>query len=1217
MKKLSCIKNIKSLIARKIKLLVLFTITTHLLVIGCNNSDESSPMKTNGQDTLHSLNSNSISGRVDDDPVPGAVVSLIINDQTIIGSATTNQNGDYSIEIPEKLVSKIINSNCMTIIAKKNGKILRSKIPYYVGGIYSGEETVISHYTEAAVQISNEIDVNQTNFFIDFLTVYRNGEMIIKEDLKTYDLCYTVAQSIRTDFYDSNKDSVVLGFSKIHSLKKGIEKKQGFEDYIEEGNNSYNDTLLDPKILSKKLDNRSPSTIDELIQHIDYMIINNPTKHQKLKARISNEFLLSYFLNEKQRLDEVKDGAIDMLNKLNFYYKFLNVIIKIIESDWLLGSVIEISEDAIYDILKKYHDVYLYDKYNEEVLITSVQLIRESLKTGIPIAILGTTALYSATLGSIANTYFTVCNEIVLYKYIKTLGSNIIAHDYLNLYYKAGESENQLFEYLEVENKEEAIRKIADQNKLEKPEYGEGWDSIFDNIKSFLSNHDEYDVKHVYNIIDSLNVLIEESFQLSLKSRIKPQKTILKLFTYADEELQEPYTLIDGNSYIFKLESEDLCLECDIFYNLKTNGLIPDDPDLNSMKYDYHQPSTVGVEINQNTIIKAVAINKESGIFSDCMMYDLKFYKQVTVPTNLQIIAGDGNVNLSWNNVNGASYFNVYQKDGMFYDLIKTTKQTIVRIDNLTNERYYCFAVKALNSAFTSNFSEEKCATPKRPVIIPKNPTIIKIETTSGQNTISWNSVKDAEKYVVYWNTTGNVSIYDNSKIIEEGTSFAHKNLMNGITYYYIVIAVNSYGESDISNEVYGTPKSILSDLIGTWNGEAHSSTGKCIWDVYIKFTSLDGYNLYASYYLTNKHGGCVGDSSENELLTIEDKNVIIGNVNSGLISGVLSALTLSGSFQIGDKWYQLLVEYGQNPNDYHGTFSVTKDDSNSFLSEKLAVFRNDLIIPKVAISPEGNYILVGNDRQNSITFAESTGNILWEYELPHDCEMESSAISKNGEIIVVGGQSSYIFVFSKDGDLLWKKNVKGEISVDITDAGDKIFAAAINKLLCYNRYGNLIWSKDIDTRRWAIWQISVSINGETILLKTNSDIIICNNNGNETHFFDIAPGNSLSGASLDLYGNKFIVCYKSSTSDHYISLYSLSDGLLWNKKVNNHGEVSIDIFDNFFISIRNDGDYILNKNGDVVASSTNGGINHAISNNGKIVIIGYSQGANVFKFNY
>jgi hypothetical protein len=91
----------------------------------------------------------------------------------------------------------------------------------------------------------------------------------------------------------------------------------------------------------------------------------------------------------------------------------------------------------------------------------------------------------------------------------------------------------------------------------------------------------------------------------------------------------------------------------------------------------------------------------------------------------------------------------------------------------------------------------------------PSAPAGLTATAGSGQVSLSWASSFAATSYNVYRSTTNGgpyTAIATNLTI----TSYADTWLNNGTTYYYVVTAVNSFGESSYSNQVGATPGGIV-----------------------------------------------------------------------------------------------------------------------------------------------------------------------------------------------------------------------------------------------------------------------------------------------------------------------------------------------------------------------------------------------------------------------
>ena len=284
-----------------------------------------------------------------------------------------------------------------------------------------------------------------------------------------------------------------------------------------------------------------------------------------------------------------------------------------------------------------------------------------------------------------------------------------------------------------------------------------------------------------------------------------------------------------------------------------------------------------------------------------------------------------------------------------------------------------------------------------------------------------------------------------------------------------------------------------------------------------------------------------------------------------------------------------------------------------------IATIQGALYNYQVAMSPDGAYVIVGDEYQNVVTFAMSDGTILWQYALPEGTEMESGAISTDGKIVVVGGESGSVFGLSSQGTLLWEvqEEVVGEVEVAVTDAGDKVFFGAQQKLFCCDGDGKLLWDRIIDTREWTIWDVSTSFNGDQVLLRTNSDIIVCDDKGNEIAFFDIVEGNYVVSGRIASYGSQFVVNFVDGDS-YYVALYSIiSMQEIWRKSLDGYGDAAIDSQGNVFVTVKTGDNYLWDNQGNLLSSWSNGGVNIDVDRDGDTCIVGRFDEATVYDCRY
>ena len=103
---------------------------------------------------------------------------------------------------------------------------------------------------------------------------------------------------------------------------------------------------------------------------------------------------------------------------------------------------------------------------------------------------------------------------------------------------------------------------------------------------------------------------------------------------------------------------------------------------------------------------------------------------------------------------------------------------------------------------------------------IPSAPTGLTASAGNEQVTISWSAVSGATSYNIYWSETSGVTKTNGTQISDVTSPYTHTGLTNDTPYYYIVTAVNSYGESVESEELSAAPTGGGTSLtkVGTYN---------------------------------------------------------------------------------------------------------------------------------------------------------------------------------------------------------------------------------------------------------------------------------------------------------------------------------------------------------------------------------------------------------------
>lgn len=129
--------------------------------------------------------------------------------------------------------------------------------------------------------------------------------------------------------------------------------------------------------------------------------------------------------------------------------------------------------------------------------------------------------------------------------------------------------------------------------------------------------------------------------------------------------------------------------------------------------------------------------------------------------------------------------------------------------------------------------------------VAPVPPYGVTATAGDGQVTISWTAVSEATSYNIYWSTTSGVTKTTGTKISNVTSPYVHTSLSHGTTYYYVVTAANSYGESSELIEVSAMPFAIPAVPAGVT-----ASAGAGDGQVALSWNSVSGavsYNIYWS----------------------------------------------------------------------------------------------------------------------------------------------------------------------------------------------------------------------------------------------------------------------------------------------------------------------------------------------------------------------------------
>jgi len=211
---------------------------------------------------------------------------------------------------------------------------------------------------------------------------------------------------------------------------------------------------------------------------------------------------------------------------------------------------------------------------------------------------------------------------------------------------------------------------------------------------------------------------------------------------------------------------------------------------------------------------------------------------------------------LTWNSVAGATSYKVFwgTSSGVTTgsnSLIPTSTASYAH-SGVQGGYTYFYRIQAINSAGSSNLSNEVSVTVPNAVTIPSAPIIITsaYQSANSLNYLAWNPSIGATSYKVYWSTSPGVTTSSSSLTPTSTTDYGHSGVQAGYTYYYRVQAINSAGASSLSSEVSVTiPSSITTPSTPTGISGVYQSSNS--WN-YITWNSVVGATAYKVYWSTS-----------------------------------------------------------------------------------------------------------------------------------------------------------------------------------------------------------------------------------------------------------------------------------------------------------------------------------------------------------------------------
>ncbi len=147
--------------------------------------------------------------------------------------------------------------------------------------------------------------------------------------------------------------------------------------------------------------------------------------------------------------------------------------------------------------------------------------------------------------------------------------------------------------------------------------------------------------------------------------------------------------------------------------------------------------------------------------------------------------------------------------------------------------------------------------------------------------------------------------------------------------------------------------------------------------------------------------------------------------------------------------------------------------------------------VGSLSISSDGDYVvassLYAEAKIGKIYFLDREGNLLWSYLTSFPI---CTAISSNGEYVVVGIRSQGIFYLSREGEIMWNyESGASYIDVQISSDGSKVVASTSDGYVLYfNKEGKKLWSYRFSNK---FVPISMSSDGSFVAVGGSYEVIL------------------------------------------------------------------------------------------------------------------------------
>ena len=262
-------------------------------------------------------------------------------------------------------------------------------------------------------------------------------------------------------------------------------------------------------------------------------------------------------------------------------------------------------------------------------------------------------------------------------------------------------------------------------------------------------------------------------------------------------------------------------------------------------------------------------------------------------PTGVTATGGDSQATIAWTAVPGATSYNIYWSATSGVTTANGTEITGVTnpytLTGLTNGKQYYFVVTAVSTA--SSGTGESAPSSQASCIADPVPTGVTATSGDGQATIAWTAVSGATSYNIYWSSKSSVTPATGTLIKGAANPYTLTGLTDGTTYYFVVTAIGSNGESAPSTVANCTPAVPVPTGVSATPGNGQ---------VIIAWPAVTGAASYNIYWSTNsalttangtKISGVTAPSTVTGLTNTTAYYFVVTEVNGSGVESAASAV--------------------------------------------------------------------------------------------------------------------------------------------------------------------------------------------------------------------------------------------------------------------------------------------------------------------------------------